>query len=226
MVFAELVRSKISIHAPRAGSDLVHIMQVCRHIDFNPRSPCGERPCFQGQDCPLHKDFNPRSPCGERQDAVVLHALADQFQSTLPVRGATWLDEHLGGDRNYFNPRSPCGERRQSLSFMPLDFNFNPRSPCGERLIRSVFNRVCEEFQSTLPVRGATDLQHHLQGAQGISIHAPRAGSDGAKVEPVTLYTDFNPRSPCGERPALFQGYLESAKNYFNPRSPCGERPV
>ena len=33
----------------------------------------------------------------------------------------------------------------------------------------------------------------------------------------------FNPRSPCGERPAL-EAALHRAFD-FNPRSPCGERP-
>ena len=34
-------------------------------------------------------NFNPRSPCGERLNAFDLRACLDQFQPTLPVRGAT-----------------------------------------------------------------------------------------------------------------------------------------
>ena len=34
----------ISIHTPLAGSDLIAMMLLYRHFDFNPHSPCGERP--------------------------------------------------------------------------------------------------------------------------------------------------------------------------------------
>ena len=99
-------------------------------------------------------------------------------------------------------------------------------------------------FQSTLPLRGATrrgDTQHQRQG---ISIHAPLAGSDPNTVAdaakpkkfqstlPLRGATSrlgslrrrpyFNPRSPCGER-RLWLPFLPSLLD-FNPRSPCGER--
>ena len=35
---------KISIPAPLAGSDVVTLVNRSSHRDFNPRSPCGERP--------------------------------------------------------------------------------------------------------------------------------------------------------------------------------------
>ena len=51
-------------------------------------------------------------------------------------------------------------------------------------------------FQSTLPVRGAT-LQNRLSVSQiGISIHAPREGSDPKGDTGDTGPKDFNPRSP------------------------------
>ena len=34
---------QISIHAPHAGSDVGSASLVAETIDFNPRSPCGER---------------------------------------------------------------------------------------------------------------------------------------------------------------------------------------
>ena len=33
----------ISIHAPRVGSDAVHFRWYHQYLNFNPRSPCGER---------------------------------------------------------------------------------------------------------------------------------------------------------------------------------------
>ena len=61
----------ISIHAPRAGSDETAIRTHLEQVDFNPRSPCGERlhPIDTAQ-TPGY--FNPRSPCGERQQYIVL----------------------------------------------------------------------------------------------------------------------------------------------------------
>ena len=59
----------------------------------------------------------------------------DLFQSTLPVRGATYktVPPHRAED------------------------HFNPRSPCGERQLNAVkLFAIIKTFQSTLPVRGAT----------------------------------------------------------------------
>ena len=55
---------------------------------------------------------------------------------------------------------------------------------------------VILEFQSTLPVRGATWRSgiHQLQRA--ISIHAPREGSDSIFCKTTRCSFYFNPRSP------------------------------
>ena len=77
----------ISIHALLAESDQIAREIATKARDFNPRSPCGERPLSP---VPLRgsRNFNPRSPCGER-----------------PLSGGTTAS------RGNFNPRSPCGER-------------------------------------------------------------------------------------------------------------------
>ena len=80
-------RRKISIHAPLAGNDRSAPARGHRQlfqstlplrgttrseerlhaaaVDFNPRSPCGERR-MATQSCWARFNFNPRSPCGER----------------------------------------------------------------------------------------------------------------------------------------------------------------
>ena len=62
-----LCRRSISTHAPRVGSDLRRWRNHGRQpLDFNSRSPCGERPPSRPHgSCPRH--FNSRSPWGERQ---------------------------------------------------------------------------------------------------------------------------------------------------------------
>ena len=57
----------ISIHAPHAGSDPPAKQRLKRPNNFNPRSPCGERPIFR-----------------------ISRPWAGLFQSTLPMRGATF----------------------------------------------------------------------------------------------------------------------------------------
>ena len=145
-------------------------------------------------------NFNPRSPCGERRSNIGLGYENCKFQSTLPVRGATFCPQPRPESLSDFNPRSPCGERRDKLT--------------------AIF--AIDLFQSTLPVRGATILVQLLQGGKNISIHAPRAGSDLGCRCPCSAGCYFNPRSPCGERRTI-RG-VQSPCDDFNPRSPCGER--
>ena len=146
--------------------------------------------------------FNPRSPCGERRPRGIVS----------PPHPP------------YFNPRSPCGERLFTPWTVASSTDFNPRSPCGERLspvpggtIRGFISIHAPRVGSDRGVPGVAGV-----GA-GISIHAPRVGSD--RVIPFTtiFISDFNPRSPCGERPGgVLTGIMVLFD--FNPRSPCGER--
>ena len=124
------------------------------------------------------RDFNPRSPCGERPLLVPDTFSMVKFQSTLPLRGATRGVTVIGCASGYFNPRSPCGERRVPAPTPSRCRYFNPRSPCGERLILKILSGWRFVFQSTLPLRGATDRS--------------------SSAAPCTCH--FNPRSPCGER--------------------------
>ena len=56
-------------------------------------------------------------------------------------------------------------------------------------------------FQSTLPLRGATAYRFSIDETLIISIHTPLAGSDRGVLVKNLLIHDFNPHSPCGERP-------------------------
>ena len=56
-------------------------------------------------------------------------------------------------------------------------------------------------FLSTLPARGATKICETCEGLIGISIHAPREGSDlRSQSSKHSLAINFYPRSPRGER--------------------------
>ena len=128
----------------------------------------------------------------------------------------------------YFNPRSPHGERHDGRGgSRRWQGYFNPRSPHGERPYgQKRLLMLLWIFQSTLPARGATYEREYERGAKdAISIHAPRTGSDPttASSKPSTS-SDFNPRSPHGERRGKSNTPSRRRKN-FNPRSPHGERP-
>ena len=81
---------------------------------------------------------------------------------------------------------------------------------------------VQAEFQSTLPLRGATIGGKCVVPSDYISIHAPLTGSDHDGYTIINLIKNFNPRSPYGERRFMF--YFGGDNNDFNPRSPYGER--
>ena len=124
---------RISIHAPRAGRDGRDRGVSSAQAYFNPRAPCGARPTSTPWPSSW-RNFNPRAPCGARPAATKKSAGAFKFQSTRPVRGAT---------------------RRSTPSPRPSR-DFNPRAPCGAR-----------------PFLDQTGLELGV-----ISIHAPRAGRD------------------------------------------------
>ena len=144
------------------------------------------------------------------------------FQSTLPLRGATRPDNWTIWPTGYFNPHSPCGERRGHARHQRHPRHFNPHSPCGERQEDLENFRQLLEFQSTLPLRGATRASHIRFLHLPISIHTPLAGSDpllpapsqGAIISIHTPLAGSDMWTPC---PTL-------GSTYFNPHSPCGER--
>ena len=83
---------KISIHAPRAGSDLIsYILSGVSRL-FQSTLPVRGATDHRAHAYAPTRNFNPRSPCGERRVYICL-------------KGWSFVD---------FNPRSPCGERRIS----------------------------------------------------------------------------------------------------------------
>ena len=123
--------------------------------------------------------FNPRTPCG--------------------VRLGTEAGMTTSSD---FNPRTPCGVRPRILraSFILLTY-FNPRTPCGVRLnviIDALWSAI---FQSTHPMRGATDEDGEETDVDIISIHAPHAGCDRTGLTRTALrgISIHAPHAGCDE---------------------------
>ena len=167
-------------------------------------------------------NFNPRSPCGERPFRRGTQLCRSTFQPTLPVRGATGSADGFEEvtDISTHAPRAGSdigarpGRLMQSISTHApragSDFEAQPyayavristHAPrAGSDHPAIVRRGFLVRFQPTLPVRGAT--------------------SAICRSSPLIFY--FNPRSPCGERLNSARGTKSPAD--FNPRSPCGER--
>ena len=140
-------------------------MAPCLH-DFNPRSPCGER---------LFRRIRARPVCVFQSTLPLRGATSLStsllfflvFQSTLPLRGAT-IHHHLRAAIRQISIHAPLAGSDPSMALSPTrNRNFNPRSPCGERRARTHASSDGSEFQSTLPLRGATceangDDNNHL----------------------------------------------------------------
>ena len=85
----------ISIHAPHAGSDALPLLPALPCVDFNPRSPCGER--RRRKLCPRSRRyFNPRSPCGERRNPTVCVRLVGGISIHAPHAGSDICMSRIG----------------------------------------------------------------------------------------------------------------------------------
>ena len=163
---------------PVWGATFRQAAQCLPWWDFNPRSPCGERPMVV-PGIPMIIYFNPRSPCGERQEGAAIGAAGTDFNPRSPCGERLRLSDfpdlrlvisihapRVGSDRDnekvaqawaisIHAPR--VGSDGIMLTLQKFTAYFNPRSPCGERLFVPVLKPWIMLFQSTLPVWGATD---------------------------------------------------------------------
>ena len=102
--------------------------------------------------------------------------------------------------------------------------NFNPRSPCGERQPFHMLGGGQLGISIHAP-RVGSDLTAALDlAADGrISIHAPRVGSDLATNTRPTAHVKISIHAPRVGSDIREHKIMRVLAN-FNPRSPCGER--
>ena len=82
----------ISIHAPLTGSDLTRTSLPWFLVNFNPRSPYGERQLRKAAD-DLDKIFQSTLPLRGATCLLIDCKIQVRFQSTLPLRGATGAEQ-------------------------------------------------------------------------------------------------------------------------------------
>ena len=148
------------------------------YLNFNPRSPCGER-LVAAQDAFTTVRFQSTLPVWGATVLIVPRLYAGVFQSTLPVWGATAAPFILVRGHDLFQSTLPVWGATLRLAVVTQMYYISIHAP-----------RVGSDLgdPSTLGV-----LSH-------ISIHAPRVGSDATFYQTVAQICYFNPRSPCGER--------------------------
>ena len=153
---------------------------------------------------PGTRNFNPRLPCGRRL-----------------------LGDHRNPFCFNFNPRLPCGRRqRQLIQTVLYQWDFNPRLPCGRRhkLARRLLHQL-RSFQSTPSVWKATSFFADLLHVSIISIHAFRVEGDAFKKQLITLYNIFQ-STPSVWKATVLDALAAQWQVNFNPRLPCGRRPA
>ena len=218
--------SAISIHAPHAGCDVFHPVRqrVIVHISIHaPHAGCDILILFP---VPPMAGFQSTHPMRGATWEKKMSAESRTFQSTHPMRGATDTTgtPSVQVTISIHAPHAGCDRR---LRHGPIFGEyFNPRTPCGVR-----------------PAGRLRRLSRHY-----ISIHAPHAGCDvrpwPAAIGALTFQSThpmrgatgriktfercgyyFNPRTPCGVRHREYPRRERGRRN-FNPRTPCGVRPV
>ena len=104
-------------------------------------------------------NFNPRTPCGVRPCQTSTYLCLSEFQSTHPMRGATRSTQTQREGRTDFNPRTPCGVRPQVVGGLSAHGYFNPRTPCGVRLLVIINNHHCHNISIHAPHAGCDILK-------------------------------------------------------------------
>ena len=118
-----------------------------------------------------------------------------------PLAGCDQVYVRRAYHGNYFNPRTPCGVRLPSICPAVPPHNFNPRTPCGVRLPCFLLHGLYFPFQSTHPLRGATQRLPYFSTSFSVfqSTH-PLRGATANLMMRLSSTAYFNPRTPCGVR--------------------------
>ena len=174
-------------------------MQLCllAKINFNPRSPHGERQRYYTHARPLRRISIHAPRMGSDKENRRLE-MPLKISIHAPRMGSDRLFHCPAFHRQDFNPRSPHGERQSLNAFdKATKRNFNPRSPHGERRLCVHQQFARHRFQSTLPAWGATVTLLYIYGTFSISIHAPRMGSDLIFPSSFSRYMLFQSTLPA-----------------------------
>ena len=171
------------------------------------------------------------------------------FQSTHSLRSATRARK-MSSAGNGFNPRTPCGVRLGIFWHCKCSMWFQSTHSLRSATSTSKPCMIMQRFQSTHSLRSATfpgihdspffrfQSTHSLRSATGelgtddpnptVSIHALLAECDVLHPPLLSDARSFNPRTPCGVRPAQLSTPPESTlfQSTHSLRSATGDNPL
>ena len=191
----------VSIHAPRVGRDAFKVLSLSA-IVVSIHAPRVGRDMIS--DFLLQRDscFNPRAPCGARPTTRLTRCATARFQSTRPVWGATWFFQKHYHHQISFNPRAPCGARHGKAAELVETAKFQSTRPVWGATVVVKIEPTIINVSIHAPRVGRDFCTMFTVIKQGVSIHAPRVGRDTKATTETAVQIGFNPRAPCGARPA------------------------
>ena len=202
---ALIVAAPISIHAPRTGSDEATAGKILAEMEFQSTLPA-RGATWSFLICPSFAQFQSTLPARGATAAAVPVAIAVLHFNPRSPHGERRAERaSIRAGCCYFNPRSPHGERRTRRTDSTRWRQISIHAPrTGSDFCIPCHPAKTAQFQSTLPARGATrsgrallsaaedfnprsphgERRHpaHVHDLTGISIHAPRTGSDPEMV--------------------------------------------
>ena len=152
---------------------------------------------------PKNAVFQPTRPLRGATSEKSDYSIDNRFQPTRPLRGATAVNRCRRRAYQNFNPRAPCGARHVLCPLLGVRLGISTHAPlAGRDLHRSMTQRP-ERISTHAPLAGRdVSASFERRSSFSISTHAPLAGRDSGTGRTPTLPRYFNPRAPCGARPA------------------------
>ena len=122
--------------------------------------------------------FNPRAPCGARLLVTQFTHMADEFQSTRPVRGATITSASRSGRRriSIHAPRAGRDGHLRELAAGEFDISIHAPRAGRDKGLRGLGEPAHISIHA--PRAGRDTRSGDIYPNIYISIHAPRAGRD------------------------------------------------
>ena len=223
------IRIDISIHAPAKGATSG---QCKRHLKatFQSTLPRRERRRHRWNGISF-RNFNPRSREGSDTLRQLIFINDNQFQSTLPRRerrklavtgrastgisihapakGATAAVAIFEVGATNFNPRSREGSDNLAQNKFALEVIISIHAPAKGATGRSIRQRYCERFQSTLPRRERHFPLWYARYTTKISIHAPAKGATMFIISFLKFRIQFQSTLPRRERPRALDEVMQ-----------------
>ena len=168
--------------------------------------------------------FNPHSPCGERLEFAIPNTREYIISIHTPLAGSD-RGHRRTGHGPVISIHTPLAGSDQMARRSPShQSHFNPHSPCGERPVMDMSDSTDKfKFQSTLPLRGATNAVSAFDTAKQFQSTLPLRGATLMSID-VFVFGLFQSTLPLRGATASSPASPHPSRN-FNPHSPCGERP-